>query len=1113
MRFQRMSTGTREMPAVLRPFGCVIAVACSILCAAPQPAWASPATTATGLAVTSAGNAVTTVTSGSVVTLTATVTAGSTPVAPGQINFCDATAKYCTDIHLLGTAQLTSAGTATLNLRPGIGSHSYRAVFVGTKANAASASMAAALTVTGVYPTISTIAASGNPGDYTLTVTVFGNGSASPTGTVSFLDTSNANQSLATAPLTPAAAGLSLLVAGANLLSLPENFVVGDFNGDGIPDEAASNLNAGGVIEVWLGNGDGTFKGAIESPVNPALVFAFVTVGDFNGDGKADLAVADSGAPGSVIILLGNGDGTFLQAAGTPATVNEPDSMVAGDFNADGNVDLAVANSGSNTLTILLGNGDGTFTPAASPATGSSPSSVVTGDFNGDGKLDLAVTNASSNTVSILLGNGDGTFTAATSPATDKKPVSVAVGDFNRDGNLDLAVANEGGNDVTILLGKGDGTFTAASSPVIAGPDSVAIGDFNGDGVADLAVAGSGAAVLLGNGDGTFTASVTLPRVDDFIINYQWMVPADFNGDGRTDIAGLLNNEDDSFIAVLLSETQSATATASNVEVSPAGVNLPTHLVDASYPGDTSYIGSVSGTVGLMGQAPFTLSGATNTPIDILPGASGSTAVTVTPVAGFTGNVALTCSVTTVPAVATPSTCSITPSVTLSGTTASTATLTISTQAQTSPAGYVVTVTGSAEGATEAITFQPVVVLYGVFTITGTPVSVETGSTGNSTITITPTAGFAGTVALQCTVVDQGNGALDVIGCSIPPSVASSGTTAPVTALLAVSAAFQTGNFMVTVTGTASNGASKGGPVSVTIPITVTPGPNFTLSSTPITIAPGASGTSTMTITPSLGFTGSVTLTCAQDFGVTQPTCTSPAPVTISGTAPVTTAITVTTDAATPPGSYTVEVVSPSLPGEFKSALITVTVSPPVPVPAFSLTSSAVKIASPGATGTSTITLTPSGGFTGTVALSCTVAGPAAAIDPPTCAVPSPVAITGAGAVTATLTVYTTGTGASAPTGYVAKLDKPLKRIFHHLRQRCHVGAASLRNPSSPSSVEDVAFRVALCLHRGSRHRMRRREERSEDARQARYHPRRLYRHSDRYERSYRAVYPRLLSE
>jgi hypothetical protein len=952
-------------------------------------------------------------------------------------------AKYCTDIHLLGTAQLTSAGTATLKLRPGIGSHSYKAVFVGTTANAASASTASALTVTGLYPTISTIAASGNPGDYTLTATVFGNGSASPTGTVSFLDTSNANQSLAVAPLTPAAAGLSLLATGANPVSPPENFVVGDFNGDGIPDEAASNLNAGG-IEVWLGNGDGTFKSGIVSPATTSLFFAFVTVGDFNGDGKADLAVAsypDSGnGPYSVTILLGNGDGTFVQVADNPATGNQPLSIVAGDFNGDGNLDLAVANSGSNTLSILLGNGDGTFTAAASPATGSSPSSVVTGDFNGDGKLDLAVTNASSNTVSILLGNGDGTFTAAASPATDNKPVSVAVGDFNRDGNVDLAVANQGGNNITILLGKGDGTFTAASIPVIApnrptpadgysGPDSVAVGDFNGDGVADLAVAGTGAAVLLGNGDGTFTASVTLPTFDNFLLNYQWVVPADFNGDGRTDIAGLMNNDDDSFITVLLSETQSATATVNNISVSPAGLNLPTHLVEASYTGDTAYNGSISNTTGLVGLAPFTLSGATNTPINVLQGTSSNTAVTVTPVAGFTGNVALTCSVATMPAVATPATCSITPSVTLSGTAAATATLTILTQAQTSPTGYTVTVTGSAEGASETITFQQALVLYGVFTMTSTPVTVEAGSTGNSTITITPSASFTGTVALQCAFQFLGSANSP---CSIPPSVAISGTTTPVTVSLAISpgVGFDPGNFVVTVMGTASNGTSTGAPVSVTVPVTVTQGPNFTLSSTPVTIAPGGTGISTLTVTPTLGFTGSVTLSCVPDYVPDQPNCTSPAPVTISGTAPVNVSIPVTIDAAAAPGTYGVEVATESYPGHVKSTEIAVTVAGPAIVPTYTLTNTAVNIASPGATGTSTITITPSGGFTGNVTLACTVAGPAAAIDPPTCAVPAQAAVTGTGAVTAMLTVYTTGAAASAPSGYVAKVQKPLKQIF-----------------------------------------------------------------------------------
>jgi hypothetical protein len=221
------------MPVFLRPCGSVLAVVFSILCAGPQLTWASLATTRTTLSVASAGNPVTTVTSGGIVTLTATVTAGSSPVASGQINFCDATAKYCTDIHLLGTAQLTSAGTATLKLRPGVGSHSYKAVFVGTTANTASASTASALAVTGLDPTISTIAASGNPGDYTLTATVSGNGSASSTGSVSFLDTSNSNQSLALAPLTPVAAGLNLLSTVPTVFAgEPENFVVGDFNGE-----------------------------------------------------------------------------------------------------------------------------------------------------------------------------------------------------------------------------------------------------------------------------------------------------------------------------------------------------------------------------------------------------------------------------------------------------------------------------------------------------------------------------------------------------------------------------------------------------------------------------------------------------------------------------------------------------------------------------------------------------------------------------------------------------------------------------------------------------------------------------------------------------------------
>ncbi|HTS67965.1 MAG TPA: VCBS repeat-containing protein, partial [Terriglobia bacterium] len=196
------------------------------------------------------------------------------------------------------------------------------------------------------------------------------------------------------------------------------------------------------------------------------------------------------------------------------AAGKESYSVAVGDFNGDGKLDLAVANARSDNVTILLGNGDGTFTAtASSPVTGSGSWYVVVGDFNGDGKLDLATEGA------VLLGNGDGTFTAAPS-SSGLGGVAAAVGDFNGDGKLDLAVANNSGGDceecgsVSILLGNGDGTFTgAASFPATGGvwSRSIAVGDFNGDGKLDLAVANMCAttqclngsvSILLGNGDG-----------------------------------------------------------------------------------------------------------------------------------------------------------------------------------------------------------------------------------------------------------------------------------------------------------------------------------------------------------------------------------------------------------------------------------------------------------------------------------------------------------------------------------------------------------------------------------------------------------------------------------
>jgi hypothetical protein len=170
------------------------------------------AATLTSLSVSASGRETTSVAAGTVVTLTARVTTGGANVSPGQVNFCDATATYCMDVHILATAQLTSSGTATYKFRPGRGSHSYKAVFVGTNSYAGSNSTASPLTVTGTtgpFATATSIAEMGAWGDYTLTGTLTeAGGTTAPTGTISFLDASNGNSVLATGSLGAAVAGI-----------------------------------------------------------------------------------------------------------------------------------------------------------------------------------------------------------------------------------------------------------------------------------------------------------------------------------------------------------------------------------------------------------------------------------------------------------------------------------------------------------------------------------------------------------------------------------------------------------------------------------------------------------------------------------------------------------------------------------------------------------------------------------------------------------------------------------------------------------------------------------------------------------------------------------------
>jgi uncharacterized protein YuzE len=292
-------------------------------------------------------------------------------------------------------------------------------------------------------------------------------------------------------------------------------FAVGDFNGDGQPDVAIANLNPSGTpstVTIWLRQKGATLQlaGAYAVGPNPAAVAA----ADFNGDGKLDLAVVNSGpnnaGANAVSILLGNGDGTFQPQMLFPVG-SYPISEAVADFNGDGFLDLAVSNLDSGTVSILLGNGDGTFQPAANyPAGGAGP--VAAGDFNGDGKPDLAVGVDSS--LVILLNNGNAVFHAGFHADLGPYVDGIAVADFNGDGKLDLAATVYHSNKVAVLLGNGDGTFqTPVDYSVGMQPNSIAVADMNGDGFADLVVADyrRPGSILLGKGDGTFQPSTTLP--------------------------------------------------------------------------------------------------------------------------------------------------------------------------------------------------------------------------------------------------------------------------------------------------------------------------------------------------------------------------------------------------------------------------------------------------------------------------------------------------------------------------------------------------------------------------------------------------------------------------
>ena len=336
----------------------------------------------------------------------------------------------------------------------------------------------------------------------------------------------------------------------------PVSVVASDFNHDGMMDFAVSCnyfYNGPSGIEVYLGNGDGTFNGPTEYRV--ANGTGPMAVADLNHDGNLDL-VASSFNSNAVLVLLGNGDGTFKPPASY--ATGYPSAIVLGDFNNDGNLDIASADQDPMCLcvAVLLGNGDGTF--QASPIitympSGSGPLGVAAGTLNDDKNVDLAVTLGfiSSATAQILLGNGDGTFTLGASYTLHQSPSAIVASDLRNNGKTDLVVAGLFSPGLAVLLSDGDGTFQqpvyyAFGGSFFESPFSltVAAGDMNGDGIPDLVAATtvsvnatyySGIYIFPGKGDGTFGApGIASPVASNSFPNS--LALADFNGDHQLDV-------------------------------------------------------------------------------------------------------------------------------------------------------------------------------------------------------------------------------------------------------------------------------------------------------------------------------------------------------------------------------------------------------------------------------------------------------------------------------------------------------------------------------------------------------------------------------------------------
>jgi hypothetical protein len=793
--------------------------------------------------------------------------------------------------------------------------------------------------------------------------------------------------------------------SGANLTAI----VAADLNADGKAD-VLGLFN--GMLMVYLGKGDGTFASGVPYNTN-TMLGDMLTVGDFNGDHKIDVVVSTSPVTsvGQEIVFLGNGDGT-LQLPVTSVGVNEPGSIAVGDFNGDGKADLLI-NGGSVTIGpstiaaatyLLLGNGDGTF---QAPTTAFQGGGVVAAsDLNGDGRLDVILYSPSA--VEIYLGKGDGTF-SNTSNYLSEGSGGLLVADFNLDGKMDI---DAGGS---VLLGNGNGTFqgiplgllpgfSTGIGPLVTGkfdktslPGVAIIGsqpvgtsianfvyvfsnngsaalslshtytlqqpgyaivtaDFNGDGNLDLMVFSAppnsgtwGYIVLLGNGDGTFqpptfvSESVSSPPLGE---QNNSVVVADFNGDKKLDVAVGLAGLGNQTLAVLLGNGDGTFGAPSYVFDAGAGILLGADFnsdgkIDIAAPVG----GANGGTYLLFGNGDGTFQPAV-LPANLAGVFAGATA-------DFNGDGKPDLSIGTEVALGNgdgtftvlPSSGNYNPLQVADFNGDGKLDLLVGYTTTSVHLVHVAVIPGNGDGTFGSLTEVPV---------------LENGD-GSGT-----TPGL---------VVDDmnGDGRPDVVF--------------PVLS--------NTGGVAVLLNTTAAGFALSASALS------------------PATITSGGSATSTVKVSPSFGATGSVSLSCA---GLPSGASCQFSPASIAG-ASGTSSLTITTTSGAAAGTYPVKVQGAA--GSLTStATLSLVIQAPV-VPDFTIAASSPssQTVAAGKSATFTLALASSGSFSGTVNLSCAVTP--VATRPPTCTFSSPsVQVSGSGSQSVTVMVATTApttTGAAPP--------------------------------------------------------------------------------------------------